>query len=105
MSFAPAMADRVFLIPMGRWAARRQQGQTRRRAHKDVGVKTLHYLYDFGDGWQHTIRIERLIDSEPGVNCAEATGRCPPEDVGGPWSYAELRAATMTIPSTSVTST
>jgi hypothetical protein len=63
---------------------------------EDVGVKTLRYLYDFGDGWEHTIKIERLIDSEPGVvypRLIEATGRCPPEDVGGTWGYAELIAA------------
>jgi hypothetical protein len=63
---------------------------------EDVGVRTLRYLYDFGDGWEHTIKIERLIDSEPGVvypRLIEATGRCPPEDVGGPWGYAELLAA------------
>ena len=34
---------------------------------EDVGTKTLRYLYDFGDGWEHTIKIERLIDPEPGV--------------------------------------
>jgi hypothetical protein len=63
---------------------------------EDVGAKTLRYLYDFGDGWEHTIKIERLVDSEPGVlypRLIEATGRCPPEDVGGPWGYAELLAA------------
>jgi hypothetical protein len=56
-------------------------------------TKTLRYLYDFGDGWEHTIKVERLIDPEPGVlypRLIEATGRCPPEDVGGPWGYAEL---------------
>src|ERR1700746_383180 len=34
---------------------------------EDVGTKTLRYIYDFGDGWDHTIRIERLLDAEPGV--------------------------------------
>ena len=55
---------------------------------EDVGTKTLKYLYDFGDGWEHTIKIERLIDPEPGTpypRLIEAKGCCPPEDVGGPW--------------------
>jgi hypothetical protein len=56
-------------------------------------TKKLRYLYDFGDGWEHTIKVERLIDPEPGVlypRLIEVTGRCPPEDVGGPWGYAEF---------------
>src|ERR1019366_4324351 len=56
-------------------------------------TKKLRYLYDFGDGWEHTIKIECLIDPEPGVlypRLIEVTGRCPPEDVGGPWGYADL---------------
>jgi len=63
---------------------------------EDVGVKTMRYLYDFGDGWEHTIKIERLDDPIPGVlypRLIEATGRCPPEDVGGPWGYAEILEA------------
>jgi hypothetical protein len=58
---------------------------------EDVGVKTLRYLYDFGDGWDHTIKIERVTDAVPGAaypRLVEAAGRCPPEDVGGPWGYA-----------------
>src|SRR5437588_6716397 len=60
---------------------------------EDVGTKTMRYLYDFGDGWEHTIKIERLLDAVPGViypRLIEVTGRCPPEDSGGPWGYAEL---------------
>lgn len=60
---------------------------------EDVGTKTLKYLYDFGDGWEHTIKVERLIDSEPGIlypRLTEAKGRCPPEDVGGPRGYGEF---------------
>ena len=34
---------------------------------EDIGTKTLKYLYDFGDGWEHTIKIERLTDPEPGL--------------------------------------
>ena len=63
---------------------------------EDVGTKTLKYLYDFGDGWEHTIKIERLVDPEPDLlypRLIEVSGRCPPEDVGGPWGYAELLEA------------
>src|SRR6266545_344516 len=63
---------------------------------EDVGTKTLRYLYDFGDGWEHTIKIERVLDPVPGVvypHLIEAAGRCPPEDVGGPWGYAEFLQA------------
>jgi hypothetical protein len=63
---------------------------------KDIGSKTLKYLYDFGDGWEHTIKVERLIDREPGFlypRLIEAKGHCPPEDVGGPWGYGEFLEA------------
>jgi len=63
---------------------------------EDVGAKTLRYLYDFGDGWEHTIKIERITDAVPGVlypRLIEATGRCPPEDIGGPWGYGEFLEA------------
>ena len=63
---------------------------------EDTGARKLHYLYDFGDGWEHTIRIEQIATAIPGItypNLIEAAGRCPPEDCGGPWGYEELLAA------------
>jgi hypothetical protein len=48
------------------------------------------------NSWEHTIKIERLIDPVPGIvypRLIEAAGRCPPEDVGGPWGYAEFLEA------------
>jgi hypothetical protein len=60
---------------------------------EDIVTKKLVYLYDFGDSWEHTIKIERIIDPEPGVlypRLIEVRGRCPPEDCGGPFGYAEL---------------
>ena len=63
---------------------------------EDTGAKTFKYLYDFGDGWEHTLKIERVGDPAPGLaypRLIEAQGRCPPEDVGGPRGYAEFLEA------------
>jgi Plasmid pRiA4b ORF-3-like protein len=63
---------------------------------KDTGAKRLTYLYDFGDGWEHTIRIERIGQALPGElypRLLDATGARPPEDIGGPPGYAEFLAA------------
>ena len=57
---------------------------------EDIGTKTIHYVYDYGDNWDHTIRIERVGDAEPGklYPCLiKAEGRCPPEDIGGAPGY------------------
>ena len=56
-----------------------------------MGAKTIRYLYDFGDSWDHAIKIERIADPEPGrlyPRLVGLKGRCPPEDVGGPPGYA-----------------
>ena len=53
---------------------------------EDLGTKTLRYLYDFGDGWEHPIKIERIDVALTGTlypRLLEGTGHCPPEDVGG----------------------
>jgi len=63
---------------------------------EDAGTKTVKYLYDFGDGWEHTVKVERITDAVPGLAypvLINAVGRCPPEDVGGPWGYAEFLGA------------
>jgi hypothetical protein len=63
---------------------------------EDAGTKTLRYLYDYGDGWEHTIKVERMIPADTNIaypRLIEASGRCPPEDVGGPWGYDEMLEA------------
>lgn len=57
------------------------------------------YTYDFGDDWEHVIKLEKVI--EPGTpdaarttpECIAGKGACPPEDCGGSWGYAELKEA------------
>ena len=46
----------------------------------------FHYVYDFGDGWQHEILVEKLLPPDPDVFypiCTDGQRACPPEDVGG----------------------
>jgi hypothetical protein len=49
------------------------------------------YEYDFGDGWQHEIVIEKESPWEMGSwipVCLDGARACPPEDCGGPSGYA-----------------
>lgn len=52
----------------------------------------LYFIYDFGDGWEHKLTLEAVLD-EPGerARCTGAKGACPPEDCGGPWAYERLK--------------
>ncbi len=53
----------------------------------------IDYEYDFGDGWQHSIVLEKVTDAEPGVRyprCIDGDRACPPEDVGGVWGFADF---------------
>ncbi len=46
-----------------------------------IPAKRMTYLYDFGDGWEHTIPVEYVVAPEPGVRYpqfVEAIGRRPP---------------------------
>lgn len=60
---------------------------------EDTGARTIDYLYDFGDSWDHKIRIGKISDPVPGdlyPRLTEITGRCPPEDVGGVPGYEDF---------------
>ena len=53
----------------------------------------LIYEYDFGDGWEHELKIEKVFPAESAVRYPRCTGgkrACPPEDCGGPWGYEHL---------------
>ncbi len=58
-----------------------------------VGERFL-YEYDFTDGWQHDVRVERILPLEPRRRypvCIGGRRAIPPEDCGGPWAFLELR--------------
>ncbi|MGO1543955.1 MAG: plasmid pRiA4b ORF-3 family protein [Gulosibacter sp.] len=53
----------------------------------------LWYDYDFGDGWEHELRVEKVLADPPEVpRCVDGKLACPPEDCGGTGGYAELAA-------------
>jgi len=59
-------------------------------------TKSFVYAYDFGDGWEHSIVVEKTLEPEPGVaypRCLAGRRNGPPEDCGGPWGYMELLQA------------
>jgi Plasmid pRiA4b ORF-3-like protein len=66
-------------------------------------TKTFRYEYDFGDGWCHTVKIEKRFapDSSMGMvpRCLAGENACPPEDVGGLPGFEDFKDA-MTKPGT-----
>ena len=51
----------------------------------------LWYEYDFGDGWDHKLVVEEVLDDPPStVRCTVGRMACPPEDCGGIGGYEEL---------------
>jgi hypothetical protein len=58
--------------------------------------KEFTYIYDFGDGWQHEIVVEKIFMPEHGVRypvCLKGERACPPEDCGGIGGYGYLLEA------------
>ncbi len=54
------------------------------------------YTYDFGDSWEHEIRLEAIVAREPNrryPRCLDGARACPPEDVGGIPGYQEFLKA------------
>jgi hypothetical protein len=53
----------------------------------------LEYEYDFGDGWEHLILLEDILEASPGKSyprCTAGERAAPPDDCGGPPGYASL---------------
>ena len=51
------------------------------------------YTYDFGDNWEHIIKLEGIISQDKGATypqCIKGKRACPPEDCGGVWGYQEI---------------
>jgi len=51
------------------------------------------YEYDFGDGWDHIILLEKILEPDKKLVypvCIDGARNCPPEDCGGVWGYSQL---------------
>jgi len=51
------------------------------------------YEYDFGDGWEHDITLEKILPAVAGSKypqCIAGERACPPEDCGGVFGYENL---------------
>lgn len=56
----------------------------------------LNYTYDFGDDWEHEVKLEEVLPREKNKrypSCIGGKRACPPEDCGGPWGYKEFLVA------------
>jgi len=54
------------------------------------------YEYDFGDGWEHEVLVEKILAPEPEADyprCIKGKRNCPPEDIGGVWGYGDFLEA------------
>ena len=59
----------------------------------EVG-STIRWMYDWGDGWNHTITVEKTGTMQKGTTYPilhDGARACPPEDCGGPPGYADMR--------------
>lgn len=58
----------------------------RLRDLNESDLKKFIFVYDFGDGWEHEIELEKILEPEYKVNypiCIHGARNCPPDDCGG----------------------
>jgi len=51
---------------------------------------TAEYVYDFGDNWQHTVKLEKILPRGKNTGyprCIAGKRACPPDDCGGIGGY------------------
>lgn len=60
------------------------------------GARTMNYVYDFGDNWQHRIKVEKTLEPAPAgmlPMCVAGENATPPDDCGGIYGYYDFVAA------------
>lgn len=64
---------------------------------RDLGLRLnmrFRYEYDFGDLWQHQLRLERILPlahTRTYPSCSRGARAASPEDCGGPWAFLALK--------------
>jgi hypothetical protein len=96
----PTCRDRYFVTKVTPWGndtemeGEDENAVTLGKVCPKVKSKLI-YEYDFGDGWEHVIEVQKIVEPETGVEypvCLAGKKACPPEDCGGVWGYYELLA-------------
>ncbi len=84
-------------LPDPDWDMTEVLDETRYRLDQVAGGgDKFRYLYDFGDGWEHGVVVEKVLarnDVDAVPACIGGKRACPPEDCGGTWGYAEYLTA------------
>ncbi len=66
------------------------EGEFRLCDFSEKELAKFNFVYDFGDGWEHTIRLEKASDKQEGgiyPVCIGGARKCPRENCGGPFEY------------------
>ena len=66
------------------------------RDFSEDDLKKFTFTYDFGDGWEHEIELEKVLTynyktSSP--KCIDGARNCPPDDCGGTHGYENFLEA------------
>ncbi|MDP4024152.1 plasmid pRiA4b ORF-3 family protein [Methylobacterium sp. NEAU 140] len=96
--FAFRSGDHRYALPDLEWPDpnTRNAKTTKLGTVLEDGAETFAYVYDFGDNWQHTVRVEAIGPADPAVEYPRflyGARRAPPEDVGGTLGFEEFEKA------------
>ena len=84
----PSREDEAEFRPLAGWEHRVADHISRQSSE-------FQYTYDFGDDWEHRIVLEEIGPAQAGVRypkCLAGERASPPDDSGGPHSYADFLA-------------
>jgi len=64
--------------------------------HLNLTDRSVAYEYNFGDGWEHSVALEKILPRDPEAQyptCLGGRRACPPEDCGGVHGYQHFLGA------------